>query len=97
MVKAIVGSEFTYEQFRKMAEAKTYPDFYVQFEKRMQPERNVIMTRKQARSLIAREEEDKIEVTKYDDKDIDDLFWEDPEDKQPDKRVTFALDEDGQV
>ena len=75
-VKAIVGDTFTYEQFQQMAEVNTYPEFYVQFERRQAQNRDKIMTRKQARQLLPRYEDDKLEIPEYIPDDDDD--WDDP-------------------
>ena len=90
-IKAIVGMEFTYEQFRKMAEAKTYPEFYLNFEKSRAPQRNVIMTRAQTRKLLPEEDNEDLEVMHFDDDEIQNYEeWMDPEAKE-DKHVTFDV------
>mgnify|MGYP003333817543 FL=1 len=86
-IKAIIGTEFTYEEFQMLADEKTYPGFYVKFEKERAPEKSVIMTRQQARSFLPRHEDDRIESAEFDMEELESFDSEDSEEK----RVTFDL------
>ena len=86
-IKAIIGTEFTYEEFQMLADKKTYPGFYVKFEKERAPEKSVIMTRQQARSFLPRHEDDRIESAEFDMEELESFDSEDSEEK----RVTFDL------
>ena len=89
-MKAIVGDAFTYEQFQTLAEARSYPEFYVAFKRRLESTKNKVLTRQQARQLLPRIDDDRVEAQPV---DIDDfpLYEDENDDTKAGRHVTFDL------
>ena len=89
-MKAIVGDAFTYEQFQTLAEARSYPEFYVAFKRRLESTKNKVLTRQQARQLLPRIDDDRVEAQPV---DIDDfpLYEDENDDAKAGRHVTFDL------
>ena len=88
-IQAIVGEAFTYEQFKEMAKANTYPEFYVQFRRRLTEPGSKILTRGQARQFIPLLEDDKIVPQNVDTDPLSDD--EDDDLDKEDRHVTFTI------